>query len=108
MMVERKLEEKIFINEIVGKYLRNKHILLEYLARKEENERPQTVIDVKVAFNLKKSYAWTLLKKLELDSLIEKSGKVKMNEIEYNSYILTGKAKQELKIIARFFSRYRI
>ena len=38
MMVERKLEEKIFINEIVGKYLRNKHILLEYLARKEENE----------------------------------------------------------------------
>ncbi|KKL64136.1 hypothetical protein LCGC14_2168080, partial [marine sediment metagenome] len=51
MMVERKLEEKIFINEIVGKYLRNKHILLEYLARKEENERPQTVIDVKVAFN---------------------------------------------------------
>ncbi|KKL90754.1 hypothetical protein LCGC14_1901510, partial [marine sediment metagenome] len=56
----------------------------------------------------KKSYAWTLLKKLELDSLIEKSGKVKMNEIEYNSYILTEKARQELKIIARFFSRYRI
>ncbi len=108
MMVESKLEEEMFINEIIQKYLRNKHILLEYLARKEENERPQTVIDIEMAFKIKKKYAWTLLEKLESDYLIKKGEKVKIGGVKYSSYILTTTAKQELKVIALFLSRYRI
>ena len=45
-MVESKLEEEITTNGIIEKYFRNKHALLIYLARKENNGRLTTVIDI--------------------------------------------------------------
>ncbi len=106
-MVEYKLGENVVIDEIVEKYLRNKHVLLVYLGRKEEIERPQTVVDVVIAFKIKKKYAWTLLEKLEEEDLIKKDEKVEIKGKKYNSYILTEKAKHELKILSLFLSRYR-
>ncbi len=105
-MIESNLEEEIIINSIIGKFFRNKHVLLIYLGGKEEIGKPTTVIDIKEAFRITKKYAWNLLERLEEDDLVEKSEKIIIDGVEYHSYILTSKAKQDLKVLSLCLSKY--
>ncbi|MFX1504661.1 MAG: hypothetical protein ACFFDC_00980 [Promethearchaeota archaeon] len=91
-------------NGIVGKWLQNKHILLVYIGAQEEINQQLTVVDIKKYFHITKKYAWNLLEKLEEEVLIQKGEKVSREGKDYHSYILTAKAKQELKVISLYLS----
>ncbi|MHA1930949.1 MAG: hypothetical protein ACW96X_00320 [Promethearchaeota archaeon] len=99
-MVESKLEEEITSIGIIEKYFRNKHALLIYLARKENNGRLTTVIDIIKSFNITKKYAWALLERLEEGRLIEKGEKDNRGGVDYHSYIPTTQARQDLRLFS--------
>ena len=106
MIVDSKLEVEIVNNGIIEKYFRNRHVLLIYLASREGVGNLPTVITIKKAFKITKKYTWALLEKLESDKLIKKSEKVALEGKEYYSYILTSKARQELKTLLSCLRRY--
>ena len=101
-MVESKLEEEITANRIIEKYFRNKHALLIYLARKENNGRLTTVIDIIESFKITKKYAWALLERLKEERLIEKGEKDNRGGVDYYSYIPTTQAKQDLITLSSY------
>lgn len=112
-MIERNSEEKEFCNGTIGKFLRNRHILLLYLGEEEDNGNKTTVIHVKQAFRIKnetstltKGYAWTLLENLKDEGLIKKSTKISIDGQEYSSWVLTKQARYELKILASSLRRF--
>ena len=84
----------------MDKYFQKKHALLIILNNREEKGKLITVLDIESESGITRHYAWNLLELLEKDNLVKKGKKVKVNDNEYYTYVLTKKAKQELRVIS--------
>lgn len=81
---------------ILLKYFRRRHSVLIYISDSVKIQEPTTITDLSKGLWMTKSHVYNQLMALQTDGLIEKGTQVK----GYFNYILTDKAKKELKIIS--------
>jgi len=93
-------KENLNEEKVMKKFFQNKHLVLIYIRERNNLGEPTTFLDIKKRFKMKGKYPYQLLEKLEREGDLIKGEKVMKNGKEYYNYLITEKAREELKVIS--------